>query len=58
MLLCGNKSDLKEKRAITLEDSQVLGESKSLKVIETSAKDAFNVDEAFMQIATDALKTK
>lgn len=58
VLLVGNKSDLTEKRVVQLNDALDLGTQLSLEVMETSAKDATHVDESFLKIARDALKTR
>ncbi|XP_012511475.1 PREDICTED: ras-related protein Rab-43 isoform X2 [Propithecus coquereli] len=53
-LLIGNKSDLGELREVTLEEAQGLAEHYDiLCAIETSAKDASNVEEAFVRVATE-----
>lgn len=64
-LIVGNKSDL-EKREVTQEDIEVRGRlspqkfehETGLKVIEASAKTAFNVDEAFITITRSLIAKK
>eukprot|EP00479_Gromia_sphaerica_P010523 TRINITY_DN4867_c0_g1_i1.p1 TRINITY_DN4867_c0_g1~~TRINITY_DN4867_c0_g1_i1.p1 ORF type:complete len:210 (-),score=28.85 TRINITY_DN4867_c0_g1_i1:476-1105(-) len=58
VLLVGNKTDLVEKRIVSYNDALDLAKELSLEVMETSAKDATNVDKAFLKIATEALKTR
>ena len=53
IMLVGNKSDLRHKRAVTTEDAMQFAESNNLAFIETSALDATGVDEAFRQILTE-----
>jgi len=53
IMLVGNKSDLRHKRAVTTEDAMAFAESNNLAFIETSALDATGVDEAFRQILTE-----
>jgi len=51
IMLIGNKSDLEAKRAITYEEGKKLAEEQGLVFMETSAKTASNVDEAFLETA-------
>lgn len=53
IMLVGNKSDLRHKRAVTTEHAMAFAESNNLAFIETSALDATGVDEAFRQILTE-----
>ena len=53
IMLVGNKSDLRHRRAVTTEDAMAFAENNSLAFIETSALDATGVDEAFRQILTE-----
>lgn len=52
IMLVGNKSDLRHKRAVPTEDAMAFAERNGLAFIETSALDATGVDEAFKQILT------
>ncbi|XP_013000002.1 ras-related protein Rab-43 isoform X3 [Cavia porcellus] len=55
-LLIGNKSDLAELREVQLAEAQSLAKHYDiLCAIETSAKDASNVEEAFVQVATELI---
>ena len=51
VMLVGNKSDLESKRQVSKEEAQAFAEEKGLSYIETSAKTAANVDEAFIATA-------
>jgi len=53
IMLVGNKSDLRHKRAVPTEDAMAFAERNGLAFIETSALDATGVDEAFKQILTE-----
>uniref|UniRef100_A0AAY5KZN5 RAB43, member RAS oncogene family n=1 Tax=Esox lucius TaxID=8010 RepID=A0AAY5KZN5_ESOLU len=55
-LLIGNKSDLVDQREVSLEDAQTMAHQLDfLAAIETSAKDASNVEEAFTKMATELI---
>jgi len=51
IMLIGNKSDLDAKRQVSTEEGQQFAESHGLIFLETSAKTAHNVDEAFIGTA-------
>lgn len=53
VLVIGNKSDLTSTREVSLEEAARYAETNGLKVIETSAKDSSNVQEAFLGILND-----
>eukprot|EP00981_Chlorochromonas_danica_P012366 scaffold4845_cov159-Ochromonas_danica.AAC.18 len=53
IMLVGNKSDLRHKRAVNTEDAMAFAERNNLAFIETSALDSTGVDEAFRQILTE-----
>lgn len=53
VMLVGNKSDLRHKRAVSTEDAMTFAEENQLAFIETSALDSTGVDEAFRQILTE-----
>ncbi len=52
-VLIGNKTDLDYKRQVTKEEGQVCAKKFGMKFIETSAKQASNVQEAFKIMARD-----
>jgi Ras-related protein Rab-2A len=52
IILIGNKSDLAHRRAVTTEEGQQFAQEHGLIFLETSAKTADNVEEAFMKTAT------
>lgn len=49
ILLIGNKNDLNEKRQVSTEEGKAWAAKNNLMFIETSAKTAHNVEEAFLQ---------
>ncbi|KAM9311494.1 ras-related protein Rab-19 [Gastrophryne carolinensis] len=56
VMLIGNKSDLAENRQILFEDACTLAEKFGLlAVLETSAKEAHNIDEVFFLMATELI---
>jgi Ras-related protein Rab-11A len=55
IMLVGNKADLNEMRAVTIEEGQNLAEREHLLFIETSAKTAANTNEAFTQLLTEIM---
>ena len=52
IMLCGNKSDLKNLREVKAEDASSFAEKNNLAFIETSALDSNNVEIAFNRIIT------
>ncbi|CAO3676675.1 unnamed protein product [Rhizopus stolonifer] len=50
-LLVGNKSDLTDKKAVSTEQANEFAESIKIPLLETSAKDATNVEQAFLTMA-------
>lgn len=54
--LVGNKADLRHLRMVATADAKAYAEKNGLDYIETSAKDATNVDKAFTDIAVKLLK--
>merc|ERR1712039_1147924 len=53
IMLVGNKSDLKHLRAVATEDASQFSEKHGLSLIETSALESTNVEEAFQKILTE-----
>lgn len=51
ILLIGNKNDLEHRRAVTTEEGKAFAEANNLLFLETSAKTAYNVEQAFLQNA-------
>ena len=51
--LIGNKSDLEEKRQVTQEEAKQFAEENDLVFYETSALNGDNIEEIFVQSATD-----
>ncbi|RUP48658.1 hypothetical protein BC936DRAFT_144220 [Jimgerdemannia flammicorona] len=52
-MLIGNKGDLDSKRQVTREDGEKFAHDNGLFFMETSAKAATNVEEAFVKTAED-----
>jgi Ras-related protein Rab-1A len=51
-LLVGNKADLQSERKVSTEDGKEFADSLNLEFLETSAKNAHNVEETFSRLAT------
>ena len=51
ILLIGNKNDLEHRRAVSTEEGKAFADANGLLFLETSAKTAFNVEQAFLQTA-------
>jgi small GTP-binding protein len=56
VMLVGNKSDLAEKRAVSVDEGVGFSKTENLLFIETSARDASNVQEAFTSLITEVVK--
>ena len=56
-LLVGNKSDLEASRQVKTEEGKTLADSLGIKFLETSAKDAVNVEKAFTTLSNE-IKSK
>lgn len=56
-LLVGNKSDLEANRQVKAEEGKNLADSLGIKFLETSAKDAVNVEKAFTTLSNE-IKSK
>jgi Ras-related protein Rab-1A len=52
-LLVGNKSDLEANRQVKTEEGKTLADSLGIKFLETSAKDAVNVEKAFTTLSNE-----
>lgn len=52
-ILVGNKSDLEAQRQVTREEAEELAAACGMKYIETSAKEAINVEESFTVLTKD-----
>ena len=57
-LLIGNKSDLEDQRVVSKEEGKEFAEINGMEFFETSAKENFQVQEAFIQLTRDVIKTK
>jgi len=57
-LLVGNKADLIEEKQVTKETAQSFADKLGISFLETSAKTATNVDNAFLTMAKELIKTK
>ena len=56
-VLIGNKIDLNDKRVISFDEAKEFADNNSMKYIETSAKTATNVDQAFGLIGVELMKS-
>ena len=57
-LLVGNKSDRTADRVVTFEQAQALADELGIPLIETSAKSAKNVEEAFLTLAGELIRQR
>mmetsp|Transcript_71759 Transcript_71759/g.83423 ORF Transcript_71759/g.83423 Transcript_71759/m.83423 type:complete len:213 (+) Transcript_71759:38-676(+) len=55
-ILIGNKSDLTNEREVSYEEGEKFAKKNNLMFLETSAKTAHNVEQAFFQTAEEVLK--
>lgn len=51
IMLIGNKNDLEHRRAVSFEEGKAFAEANGLIFMETSAKTAYNVEQAFINTA-------
>ncbi|KAI9030669.1 GTP-binding protein ypt1 [Phycomyces nitens] len=52
-LIIGNKNDLVDKKVVSTEQAKEYADSLGISLLETSAKDSVNVDQAFMTMAKE-----
>jgi len=57
-LLIGNKSDLEDQRKVSKEEGKEFAEINGMEFFETSAKENYQVQDAFIQLTRDVIKTK
>jgi len=57
-LLVGNKADLIEKKVVTTAKAQTFAENLGISFLETSAKNATNVETAFLTMAQELIKAR
>ena len=53
IMLIGNKNDLEHRRAVSTEEGKAFAEKHGLIFLETSAKTAYNVEQAFIHTAEE-----
>jgi len=58
IMLCGNKCDLGDQRRVSEREGRVFARNNGLAFIETSAKDATGVDDAFTRTLEEICKTQ
>ena len=56
ILLIGNKNDLEHRRAVSTEEGKAFADANGLLFMETSAKTAYNVEQAFLKTADEIYK--
>ncbi|XKL64342.1 hypothetical protein PGB90_004428 [Kerria lacca] len=57
-ILVGNKNDAPERKIVITEDAQRFADQMNIQLFETSAKDNINVEEMFMAITRQVLRSK
>ncbi|ELP89334.1 hypothetical protein EIN_286800 [Entamoeba invadens IP1] len=58
IVLCGNKSDLESVRTVSIEEGEKLAEEWRVSFYETSAKNKININEIFIEVVNDIVRTK
>jgi len=56
IILCGNKSDLKNERQVTTEEAQQFADENNMFFFETSAKEGTNIEDAFYKCTESVIK--
>ena len=56
-ILIGNKCDLEDKRKVTFQEGKDFADSNGMKFLETSAKTATKVEEAFEQLTNEIINS-
>lgn len=56
LTLLGNKSDLDNKRSVDFKQGKLVADNRSMKFLETSAKDGTNVEKAFIDMANELME--
>ena len=56
-ILIGNKCDLEDKRKVTFQEGKDFADSNGMKFLETSAKTATKVEEAFQQLTNEIINS-
>ena len=57
-LLIGNKSDLDSQRKVSKEEGKEFAQINGMEFFETSAKENYQVQDAFIQLTRDVIRTK
>ncbi|KAG8236775.1 hypothetical protein J437_LFUL016889, partial [Ladona fulva] len=57
-ILVGNKNDAPDKKVVLTEDAQRFADQMGIQLFETSAKENINVEEMFMAVTRQVLRTK
>lgn len=58
IIVCANKIDLEDQRQVPTEDGQTWAQKNGFRFLETSAKSAINVEDAFMNMVDEIFKKK
>mmetsp|Transcript_15571 Transcript_15571/g.13305 ORF Transcript_15571/g.13305 Transcript_15571/m.13305 type:complete len:104 (-) Transcript_15571:404-715(-) len=56
--MVGNKDDIDDKRAVTLEEAEAKAQKLKMKYMEVSAKTKHHISELFSQFSQDIIETK